>query len=410
MQKETDTLTAPTQWQEYLDTLPQMFCRFFCVEGSIQFEYVSRVVFDWTGFLPCTFIAEKRNWLEQIHPSDRGLLSEAIENAAGRNEGFTIEYRLIGGDDVRVVRHTARQEPTDDGRPTMWNGCVEDITPLRQAQRNLERSQLLQNMGRLVAGIAHEINTPIQFIGDNLHFLAEAWEALCVQVRTLKNMTSRENSDIVQTDANERDMDFLFSEAPDAIRQSLEGIDRVSGLIAAMRDFSRLDERRMAAADLNRAVCTTLTLLRNELKYTADVQTELSPSLPEVYCSVDEISRVLLNLLINAGHSIREKIEKGLFTRGRIYVRTSQIDKQVEIAVTDNGMGIPEAVRQRIFERFFTTKRNSQIQGTGQGLAMARSIIEERHHGRITFDTEVGQGTTFTIRLPVGGQTERAER
>jgi signal transduction histidine kinase len=262
-------------------------------------------------------------------------------------------------------------------------------------------------MGRLVAGIAHEINTPIQFIGDNLHFLEEAWSAISVLFKRLAHKMSPEDKEAVQGKAGTENIDFFFTEVPEAIRQSLEGVDRVSGLVSAMRDFSRLDERRMASADLNRAVRSTLTLLRNELKYTADVQTELDTSLPEVYCSIDEISRVLLNLLINAGHSVKEKIDKGLCSRGTICVRTRRIDQQVEISIADTGMGIPEDIRQRIFERFFTTKRNTQSQGTGQGLAMARSIVEERHHGRIWFETHVGEGTTFFLSIPIGSQRER---
>lgn len=407
MLKDTQTPVAQTQWEEFLDSLPHVFCRLFCVGRSIQFDYVSNAVSEWIDCSPAIFVSEGRNWLERIHPSDRRLLLGAIDGAAEHSDSFSVEYRLGDGDRVRYVRHSARQIPSDGNYPMMWNGFIEDLTPIRQARENLERSQLLQSMGRLVAGIAHEINTPIQFIGDNLHFLAEAWEAMCVQLKTLKGEKGNDIAVVGQPEPCGRDMAFLLTEAPDAIRQSLEGIDRVSGLVSAMRDFSRLDERRMAAADLNRAVRSTLTLLRNELKYAADVRTELDPSLPEVYCSVDEISRVLLNLLINAGHSIKEKIDKGLFTRGQICVRTRQLEKQVEIAVSDDGMGIPEAIRHRIFERFFTTKRNAQTQGTGQGLSMARSIIEEHHNGRLTFESEIGQGTTFYIHIPLGSRPER---
>lgn len=324
-----------------------------------------------------------------------------------KTDNITVEYRLLEGEHLRYVRHIARQISTDDGLSSMWIGCIEDITSLRQVQQDFERTQLLQNMGRLVAGIAHEINTPIQFIGDNLHFLTEAWEAMCVHLRTLKQTLPDTQSDDKAVMSSQRDMEFLLTEAPDAIRQSLEGIERVSDMVAAMRDFSHLDERRMAAADLNRAVRSTLTLLRNELKYVADIQTELDVSLTDVYCSIDDISRVLMNLLTNAGQSIKEKIDKGLFTRGLIRVRTRRVDEQIEITVSDNGMGISETIQGRIFERFFTTKRNSDIQGTGQGLAIARTIIEERHHGRITFESENEQGTTFIIRIPQSGSSER---
>jgi PAS domain S-box-containing protein len=411
MMKESCTAAAQGLSEGFLDTLPQVFCRFYAFAQSLRFDYISHAVFDWTGCTPETFVVKGLNWLDQIHPSDRYILLEAMEKAEGHPEGFVVEYRMVcTADTVRYVRHMGRCAAMEEGQPPMWNGCIEDITPIHQAQQELERSQLLQNMGRLVAGIAHEINTPIQFIGDNLHFLAEAWEAMCLQLRTLKDASPVKDSESRRTSSGWPDMDFLFSEAPDAIRQSLEGIERVSDLVSAMRDFSRLDERRMATADLNRAIHSALTLLRNELKYTADVRTELDPALPEVYCSIDEISRVLMNLLVNAGHSIKEKIDKGLFSRGQICVRTRRVDNLVEIAIIDNGMGIPEAIRQRIFERFFTTKRNSQAHGTGQGLAMARSIIEERHSGRIGFESAVGQGTTFYIRIPLRSRSEGTER
>ena len=377
----------------FLDSLPQMFCRFYGEGNGIFLDIVSAAVFELTGRKPEAFTAERLNWLELVHPSDRGILAEAMEQRSC--EGFVVDYRLCAvGGAIRYVRHTGKRIDLSAG---LWAGCVEDMTAIRQAQQELERSQQLQNLGRLAAGIAHEINTPIQFIGDNLHFLAEAWEAMAAQLRRLvAEFSAQHPSPPFSTD-----LDFMLTEAPDAIRQSLEGVERISGLVSAMRDFSHLDERRMAPTDLNRIVRSALTLLRNELKYVADVRIEADAALPEAYCAGDDISRVLLNLLINAGHSIKEKIDKGLFQRGTITVSTRRLLDQVEIAVTDNGMGIPAAIRHRIFERFFTTKRNSPIQGTGQGLSMVQAIVEQRHHGRIWFETEEGQGTTFFVRLPI---------
>lgn len=376
-----------------LDCLPQMFCRFHGDGSGVFLDAVSAAVVELTGRKPEAFTTERLNWLELIHPSDRGVLSEAMEHRP--IDGFVVEYRLCAvGGSIRYVRHTGR--PIDGGG-VFWAGCVEDMTAMRQAQQELERSGQLQNLGRLAAGIAHEINTPIQFIGDNLHFLAEAWEAMAAQLRRL----AAEYGNSGHAAPLSADLEFMLTEAPDAIRQSLEGIERIGGLVAAMRDFSHLDERRMAPADLNRIVRSALTLLRNELKYAADVRIEADAALPEVYCAGDDISRVLLNLLINAGHSIKEKIEKGLFHRGTITVSTRRLQDQVEIAVTDNGMGIPAGIQHRIFERFFTTKRNSPMQGTGQGLSMVQAIVEQRHHGRIWFETEEGQGTTFIVRLPI---------
>jgi len=408
MSKNACTVTAQMLPEGFLDTLPQVFCRFYRTAEMIRFEYISQAVSNWTGQEPEAFVTEGLNWLERVHPSDRQTLLEAMDRSIGQEGEFIVDYRILDTtENVRYIRHTACLVSAGDGQMQIWNGCMEDVTPIRQTQQDMERSQLLQNMGRLVAGIAHEINTPIQFIGDNLHFLEEAWAAIGFQFKRLVRVTHQEGENAEPTEAESPDMSFFFSEVPEAIRQSLEGVERVSGLVSAMRDFSRLDERRMASADLNRAVRSTLTLLRNELKYIADVQMLLDPALPEVYCSIDEISRVLLNMLINAGHSVKEKIDNGLFTRGTISVSTRAIDQQVEISITDNGMGIPEDIRQRIFERFFTTKRNTQAQGTGQGLAMARSIVEERHHGHIRFETNVGEGTTFYISIPIGHQSER---
>ncbi len=406
-----DILTAQAEFEAFLDGLDQVFCRCYWLDDAIRLAYVSGSVERWTGVSPSAFVDDGRDWLEQIHPTDRHILPEAIAAAAAEcREAFTVDYRLAAGKAVRIVRHTARRASKGEGLPVCWNGCIEDITALRQAQKDLERTQLLQNMGRLAAGIAHEINTPIQFIGDNLHFLAEAWEALCLQYRHQQQNLRQAGLECQSGAPGPSELSFILSEAPDAIRQSLEGIDRISTLIAAMRDFSHLDERRMARADLNRIIHSTLTLLRNELKYTVEMKTELDPALSEVYCSTDEISQAMINLLINAGHSIKDKIDKGLYKRGQICVRTRRIDDQAEISIADNGMGIPEDIQPRIFERFFTTKRtNAQVQGTGQGLAMVQSIIQQRHHGQVTFETRLGEGTTFRLRIPFGSPSDREE-
>ncbi len=239
--------------------------------------------------------------------------------------------------------------------------------------------------------------------------MAEAWEALCAQYRHLLEIVRQAALEPTTNAASQAGMSFILTEAPDAIRQSLDGIERISALISAMRDFSHLDERRMAAVDLNRAVQSVLTLLRNELKYTVDVQTELDPSLPEVYCSVDEISQAIINLLINAGDSIKEKIEKGLYRRGQISVRTRAMDEWVEISISDDAMGIPADIQPHIFERFFTTKRYTDAKGTGQGLAMVKAIVEQHHRGKLTFQTEIGQGTTFMLQIPVGGSAQKED-
>ena len=175
-----------------------------------------------------------------------------------------------------------------------------------------------------------------------------------------------------------------------------------------MRDFSHIDERRKAPANINRALNSTIIILRNNLKYAADVEKELDPNLPEVFCCVDDLNQVFMNLLINACHSIEEAIQAGRYKRGLIRVRTYQDGDHVVVSISDTGMGIPENIREKIFERFFTTKGKDR-KGTGQGLATVLSIVRDKHNGTISLDSEVGVGTTFTVRLPVdtGQKRER---
>jgi signal transduction histidine kinase len=195
------------------------------------------------------------------------------------------------------------------------------------------------------------------------------------------------------------DIEFLAEEIPQAITQSLEGMDRVLTVVNAMRGFSHIDERRKAPSDLNKAIQSSLIILRNELKYVSEVVTELDEDLPMVVCSIDEMCQVFMNLFINAAHSIADVIDRGEDERGTIRVKTYSSGKDVIIEVSDTGTGIKPEVIEKIFEPFFTTKEAGK--GTGQGLAFVRSIVTEKHTGDLDIETEVGKGTTFKITLPV---------
>jgi signal transduction histidine kinase len=261
----------------------------------------------------------------------------------------------------------------------------------RALELELRRAQKLESVGQLAAGVAHEINTPIQFVGDNLRFLHDAFGELLEAVRPAHG---------AQTPAEAgMDVEFLAEEVPLAVAQALEGVERVATIVRAMKAFGHPTEAGQRANDLNEALRNTITVARNELKYAAEVQTDLA-DLPPVVCNLGDLNQVFLNLLVNAAHAIAEVVAEG--ERGRITVRTRPDGPDVVIVVEDTGGGIPEAVRERVFDPFFTTKEVGR--GTGQGLALARTIIEQ-HRGSIEFETEVGRGTTFTIRLPVAGAT-----
>jgi signal transduction histidine kinase len=275
----------------------------------------------------------------------------------------------------------------------------------------LLQSQKLTAIGALAAGVAHEINTPIQFVGDNARFLRDAftdlgklleqYELLYQQIRCGADKPALDSVE----GARERvDLEFLRAEIPVSLDQTLDGIGRVATIVRALKSFSHVDAgAQKAAADLNSALESTIVVARNELKYVAEVETAFG-DLPKVICFLGDLNQVFLNLMLNAAHSIADVVE-GTGKKGRIRVAT-QVDctadgDWAEVSISDTGTGIPEGVRGRIFEPFFTTKPVGK--GTGQGLAMARSVVVEKHGGALTFDTEMGRGTTFHIRIPVNG-------
>jgi signal transduction histidine kinase len=259
----------------------------------------------------------------------------------------------------------------------------------------------------LAAGIAHEINTPTQYIGDNTRFLRDAFNDLiplltaCQAVREAcagSAAGADQRTDLAAA-MEPADVGFLLDEIPTAIRQSLEGVDRVAELVRSIKEFSHPDGGVRQAADLNRLVESTLTLARNEWKYVAEMKTELAPDLPPVTCLPGDLSQALLNLIVNAAHAIQAKLGENAPQKGTIAVRSRRDGDWVEIEVEDDGSGIPDAIRGRVFDRFFTTKKLGR--GTGQGLAIVRAIVVQRHGGTIAFSTEVGRGTAFKIRIPI---------
>jgi signal transduction histidine kinase len=270
-------------------------------------------------------------------------------------------------------------------------------------------------VGQLAAGIAHEINTPTQYIGDNVRFLKDAFEDLKSLLSSYerwfsaarKDGLSRETLEEAAAAVGKTDTDYLLEEIPKAIDQSLEGVGRVAALVSAMKEFSHPDTKEKAPLDLNRAIASTITVARNEWKYVADVKTDFDSSLPPVTCHPGEINQVILNLIVNAAHAIGDVAHEGGRPRGTISVRTLRCAQRAEIRIEDTGTGIPEKVRTRIFDPFFTTKEIGK--GTGQGLAIARSVIVGKHGGSLDFETEEGKGTTFIIRLPYDGKAAHAK-
>ncbi|HYM77281.1 MAG TPA: PAS domain S-box protein [Candidatus Dormibacteraeota bacterium] len=290
------------------------------------------------------------------------------------------------------------------GAITHFLAVKEDITERRALEGQLRHAQKLEGIGQLAAGIAHEINTPTQFVSDNLTFLRDSWKSIHELLEQYRGAIAKaaavlppEVQAALQEAEQHCDLEFIVSEVPRAIDQSLDGAGRVARIVRAMKEFSHPDSSDKTATDLNKAIDSTITVARNEWKYVADLAKEFDESLPAVVCYPGDINQVVLNLIVNAAHAIKEKVQDG--DKGRITVGTRQRGEFVEILVTDTGNGIPEAIRGRVFDPFFTTKEVGK--GTGQGLALAYTVVVKKHGGKIWFETEVGKGTTFFVALPL---------
>jgi signal transduction histidine kinase len=288
---------------------------------------------------------------------------------------------------------------------------------LEQERKTIElqliQAHKLESIGQLAAGIAHEINTPTQYISDNTRFLQDGFKALSKLLPAYERiLTAARNGSVneqliadVENAAADADLQYLLAEIPNALSQSLEGLERVTKLVRAMKDFSHPGVVEKALVDINHAIETTATVARNEWKYVANLELDLDRTIPLVPCLPGEINQVILNLLVNAAHAIESVVGNDADRKGVIRIKTLRRGENVEFHISDTGAGIPEAIQKKIFEPFFTTKEVGK--GTGQGLAISRSAIA-KHGGAIDFTTQVGKGTTFRVRLPLAQEPEAA--
>jgi signal transduction histidine kinase len=289
----------------------------------------------------------------------------------------------------------------------------QEITELRRTQLEFASAQRMAAVGTLAAGIAHEINTPVQFVGDSLQFLHEGMRDLLTVVgklRDVRRLAAQESPSLAMTEAlaaaseaeADADLPYLLDNLPQAFDRCTDGLERVARIVTSIREFAHPARREMAPVDLNRAISNTLHIARNEYVQFAELETDFG-DLPAVVCHIDQINQVVLNLVINAAHAIGD-VSKASGIKGQLGVRTRMDGQDVLISVTDTGNGIPEAIREHIFEPFFTTKQVGE--GTGQGLALAWKVVTEKHGGKLSYVTAIGKGTTFSVRLPSAGNAQ----
>jgi signal transduction histidine kinase len=274
----------------------------------------------------------------------------------------------------------------------------------------------MESIGQLSAGIAHEINTPIQYVGDNLRFLKRSFNKI-IDVLTIhqqfitdhiNHAITPEAQQILDSQTDQRRVKRYVSEIPSAIDESEAGVERVRKIVLAMREFSHPSMKEKRLSDINHGIETTATISRNAWKYAAELVTDLDPDLPLVYCYIDEINQVILNMIINSAQAIQERQAQNPEEKGTITITTRQRGESVIITIEDTGCGIPDAIQDRVFDPFFTTKDVGT--GTGQGLFLAHNIIVQGHKGLISFESEPGQGAKFFYRAADRGGKVNAKK
>jgi signal transduction histidine kinase/HAMP domain-containing protein len=330
---------------------------------------------------------------------------------ACRNGPFDFVSSLVRRGNRRAeMRWTGSCEIVANSK--IFRGLMLDITEMRRLGREQAAAQKLESVGRMAAGVAHEINTPVQFVSDNVHFVRSSMTDLSTVIHAYRQLQLAVNSgaDSVAAAAlaaeaeKKADLDYILENMPQAVESSIDGLGRIATIVRSMKEFAHPDQALKTFGDLNHAICSTLVIAHNEYKYIADLETHYG-EVPLVQCHLGEINQVILNLLVNASHAIAERIGSGS-ERGKLTVTTRLDGDTVEISIADTGAGIPEEIRDRIFDPFFTTKEVGK--GTGQGLALAHSAIVVKHGGTLRFESECGKGTTFFIRLPVNAPDSAA--
>lgn len=322
------------------------------------------------------------------------------------NKGFVWEYIRADGA-VRYIGSSISLLLDGSGEPVGFRGIARDISERKKEEDQEAQTRKLEAIGRLAAGIAHEINTPAQYVGDNTQFLKDAFNdlillldkygALLKAVR--QGPAPEELVEEVNRAVERADLEYLREEIPPAIEQSLEGLDRISSIVRAMKEFSHPGTAQKIPTDINSAIQSTITISRNEWKYVADIETGFDENLPHIPCLPGEFNQAVLNMIINAVHAVSEVIDKKTGEKGKIFISTEKDGDEIVVRIRDTGKGIPEMIRPMIFEPFFTTKGAGK--GTGQGLAIAHALIVNKLGGSIRFESETGEGTAFIIRLPV---------
>jgi PAS domain S-box-containing protein len=390
------------QYRTLVESLPTGFIR---ADENTNFLYFNDRLAEMLDYAPEEL--KGKQTLDFLDEANRRVLLHQTElRKKGKSDPYELAWTKKDGRQIHTMMYP-KPVFSNDGDYRGSFVLVADVTDRKMLESQLLQAQKLESIGQLAAGIAHEINTPTQYVTDNTRFLQEAFDDLKA-VLDKYTAVCRDMEDgppaadlkaDLESTLEEADVQYLTEEIPRAVSQSLEGLGRIGDIVRSMKEFAHPGPETKAPVDLNRAILSTITVARNEWKYVADVETDLDPGLPPVPCVAGEINQVVLNIIVNAAHAIAEVVNETSGEKGRILVSTRPDGDWAEIRVADTGPGVPPEIQDRVFDPFFTTKDPGK--GTGQGLAIAYRVIREKHGGNLSLSSKPGQGTTFIIRLPL---------
>jgi two-component system, NtrC family, sensor kinase len=365
---------------------------------------VDRAMPGWDGFTTIENAWTHDPDLQVVLCTGSDCSKDDIDARFAATDGFLVMRKPVDAAELfqatRALAKKRRAARRERARIEELEAAVDAGRLWRERIENEARlTQRLDAVGQLAAGIAHEINSPVQYVGDNARFLCEATEDLIRYIDILHQLAATERGlgPILERCDAEIELAYVRSEVPSAAKAMFKGIARIGSIVGALRELSH-PGGEAAKGDVNRALQNALEVTANAYRYHCDVELELG-TIPEVTCHISELGQVFVNLIVNAAHAMETPART---SRGRLGIRTRADGDCVVIEISDSGSGIPVEIRDKIFEPFFTTKVVGR--GTGQGLAIAKSIIVERHGGELGFETEVARGTTFIIRLPIEGR------
>jgi signal transduction histidine kinase/HAMP domain-containing protein len=374
------------------------------VDGSFDWNLQSdKIGFSkrWSEIIGCAeheFPNNGTAWMATFHPDDSALvLSRLRDYFSGDQPMFTVEFRMrVTEISWKWILARGKLVKRDvHGNPLQLIGTLSDISETKALQAQLGQAQKLEAIGQLAAGVAHEINTPIQYIGDNLSALHDYFGDLVAYQQAVLDLLDSALTPQLTALADKYDVAYILEDSPKAIQQAQEGVERVAEIVKAMKTFSYVEQgQNKQVINLHEALKSALIISRNSYKHIAEIETDFSPEISSIECYANELNQVFLNLIINAAHAIEEK-QAGM---GKIKIVTRKLGDNIEILFQDNGVGIPTDIQEKVFNLFFTTKIVGK--GTGQGLSLSHNIVVDKHGGKLFFDSSPGHGTTFHIQLP----------